>query len=276
MSSCQAKIFYQENGYYIAKGLLTQQAHQLQNVLLEIDIVTLQQLKSHEKPSNEPEIIRQHLQQLFHLDIDAYLSSLKLCANLFSVHAILMNQHIMETAKLLGIQLPVSQGSPVLHIMADNLKIPGGYNGARTHQDWPSLQGSLDTVIIWIPFMSVNLNNFPVEVSPGSHLGGLYPGEAAENVYKTDAGSYDDQSFIPAELLFGDVLFLSGFTLHRTRLVNNNGFRIAASTRYDNASEPTFIQRKYPFAQKRVVHRELLYPDFPSLEQVREIFVNND
>lgn len=276
MSSCTAKIFYKQNGYYIAKGLLVKQANLLQNVLLEIDTIILQQLKSSEIPGSDPQIIHQHLHQLFLFDQDAYLSSLKLCANLFSVHSILMNQYVIEMAQSLGIQLPVLQGSPVLHIMADNLKIPGGYNGARTHQDWPSLQGSLDTVITWIPFMSVTLDNFPVEVSPGSHLGGLYPGEPAENVYKTDTDSYDDQSFVPAELAFGDVLFLSGFILHRTRLTNHNGFRIAASTRYDNASEPTFINRKYPFAQKRVVTRELLYPDFPTLEQVREIFVNND
>src|SRR5262245_12047080 len=143
MSSCTAKIFYKQNGYYIAKGLLVKQANLLQNVLLEIDTVILQQLKSDEIPSRNPQIIHQHLHQLFLLYQQAYLSSLKLCANLFSVHSILMNQQIMEMAQTLGIQLPVLQGSPVLHIMADNLKIPGGYNGARTHQDWPSLQGSL-------------------------------------------------------------------------------------------------------------------------------------
>lgn len=276
MSSSTGMKFYKQNGYYIAKGLLAKPANLLQNVLIEIDTVILQQLKSNETPSSNPLIIHQHLHHLFNLDLEAYISSLKLCANLLSVHSTLTNMHVTEMAQSLGIQLPALQGAPVLHIMADNLKIPGGYNGTRTHQDWPSLQGSLDTIIVWIPLMPVNLHNFPVEVAPGSHLGGLYPGEVSENVYKTHPDSYEENSFIAAELDYGDVLFLSAFTLHRTRLSDSNGFRIAVSTRYDNASETTFIHRKYPFAQKRVVTRDFLHPNFPTLEQVKEIFTKND
>jgi ectoine hydroxylase-related dioxygenase (phytanoyl-CoA dioxygenase family) len=273
-----ANKFYKENGYYIATKLLVKHVVDLSKALYEFDTVVLQQLSSLDSnyhyinPSQEPILIHQHLQHLLQLDQETYIASLKLCANLLSTHSILMSKEIISIIQSFGIKLPVLQATPVLHVMADDLKIQGGYHGADVHQDWPSLQGSLDTIIIWVPLMPVDTNNFPVEVLPRSHLGGLYPGEVSDNIFKTSPDVYNKNDFIPAELSLGDVLFISSFTLHRTHIATTNGFRIACSTRYDNASEQSYIERKYPFAQKRVVIRDFLFPNFPSLEQVRKIF----
>jgi phytanoyl-CoA hydroxylase len=134
------------------------------------------------------------------------------------------------------------------------------------------LQGSLDTVIVWIPFMDVNMTNFPVEFIPGSHLGGLYSGKILEYLYEIDQNCYNENDFIPGEMGFGDVLFMSSFLLHRTSLGNSTGLRIAGTIRYENASESTYVERVYPHAQKRFVNREFICPDFPQIEQVRAAF----
>lgn len=272
-----AAQFYKKNGYYIANNLLGNQCQDVQKILLEIDIIIVQQIRRLDKNisvscSNEKEVIHRHLAQLLGLNKDAYIASLKLCANLFSVMSLLMTSRIVDIVKSLGIQLPVLQSQPVLHFMADDLKIPGGYHGIGVHQDWASLQGSLDTTIVWIPFMDVTMANFPVEFIPGSHLGGLYPGVILEYLYEIDKAYYNEKDFVPAEMRFGDVLFMSGFLLHRTALAETGGLRIASTIRYENASEGTYIERGYPHAQKRVVNREFISANFPQLKQIKSIF----
>lgn len=154
---------------------------------------------------------------------------------------------------------------PVLHVMSPALRIPGGYYGTEAHQDWPSTQGSLDCVTVWIPLTDAGIGNFPLEVIPGSHLGGLREGKMNGSVLEVEA---DDKDFVPIECRVGDVVFLSGFLVHRTG--KGNGFRIAVSQRFDNALEPTFSERWYPCAQKRVIDRAINWK--PTIEQVQAIY----
>jgi ectoine hydroxylase-related dioxygenase (phytanoyl-CoA dioxygenase family) len=270
--------FYKKNGYYIAKDIFSEQLPNITMILFEIDTIIVQQLRRLSKHlsleiSGSKDIVHEHLSKLLLLDKAAYIASLKLCANLFSIMALLMNKNVLNLMHTLGIQLPVLQSQPVLHIMAEDLKIPGGYHGIGVHQDWASLQGSLDTIIVWIPFMNVNSTNFPLEFIPGSHLGGLYPGKISEYLYEIDPHYYDEQAFVSAELSLGDALFMSSFLLHKTGMKNSHGLRIACTIRYENAAESTYVNRIYPHAQKRTVNREFIHPDFPSAEEVGKIFL---
>ena len=272
-----AELFYKQNGYYIANNLLGKQSQDIRQILFEIDTIVVQQLLRLDKSlslqfSSEKVVVHRHLTQLLNLDKDAYIASLKLCANLFSVMALLMTKRVVDVIKSFGLQLPVLQSHPVLHFMAGDLKIPGGYHGIGVHQDWASLQGSLDTIIVWIPFMDVNQSNFPVEFIPGSHLGGLYPGKISEHLYEIDPNFYNEKDFVPTLMSFGDVLFMSSFLLHRTSQAASTGLRIACTIRYENACEHTYVDRVYPHAQKRSVNRELIYTDFPRAEHIKEIF----
>ncbi len=70
----------------------------------------------------------------------------------------------------------------------------------------------------------------------------------------------------------GDVVFMSSFSIHRSNPRGNGRLRVATSMRYENASEPHFIDRSYPFAQKCSVLTELITPDFPRRAQVSAIF----
>lgn len=163
------------------------------------------------------------------------------------------------------IDRPSMVGLPVLHAMSPRLKIPDGYYGAAAHQDWPSVQGGLDMVTVWIALTDAGIGNFPLEVIPGSHKRGLREGKPNGSVLEVEA---DDKDFIPIECEAGDVVFLSGFTVHRTG--NGTGFRLAVSQRFDNATEPSFIERGYPCAQKTVVDREIKWK--PTVGQVRAVY----
>lgn len=165
-------------------------------------------------------------------------------------------------------------GGQVIHIMAHELKIPNGYFGLVPHQDFPSVQGSLNGAVVWLPLVDVDRANFPLEIIPGSHLRGLLPMiNHGESTWEVRPDHYNDNEFVPVEVEAGDVIFMSMFMIHRSSKNGTPGrLRIAMSTRFDNADEPTFVERAYPSAYIRSIHRELYFADFPSLEQVRSAF----
>jgi ectoine hydroxylase-related dioxygenase (phytanoyl-CoA dioxygenase family) len=140
------------------------------------------------------------------------------------------------------------------------------------HQDWPTLQGSLDTVTVWMPFVDVDSNLFTMDIIPGSHTKGLFPSTRTENSFEVKPECFDEKDFVPMQTKRGDVVFMSSFAIHRSSLKGDNRLRVATSWRYENAAEPHFIERSYPFAQKRTVVADLITAGFPSAEQVREIF----
>ncbi|MHB1116409.1 phytanoyl-CoA dioxygenase family protein [Sideroxydans sp.] len=165
-------------------------------------------------------------------------------------------------------------GGQVVHIMAHELKIPDGYFGLVTHQDFPSVQGSLDGVVVWIPLVDVDRDNFPLEVIPGSHKRGLLPMTGSGSVsWEVAPDQYREEDFVPAEVEVGDVIFMSMFTVHRSSTNGTEGrLRLAASTRFDNGDEKTFAERCYPSAYERTVHRAQYFPGFPSAEQIDAVF----
>ena len=217
-------------------------------------------------PSGSSESVHGMLRGHHQNSVNAYLNAVRLISKSIATHQLFTSRAIRFAMADLGIEAPVFNTSPACHVMADDLKIPGGYYGIGAHQDYPALQSSLDAVVLWAPFFDVTLENYPVEVVPGSHLQGLLPAKPGEHISDVDDSGME---FVPVPVSRGDVLLFSVFTVHRTRLPGT-GFRIAVSHRYENAAEPTWMERDYSSAQSRVIKREVDWT--PSVEQVRSVF----
>lgn len=192
---------------------------------------------------------------------EIYMNYLFLISRIIEAQEIFLN--IEEIKEL--ISSPVMVSHPSCHVMSPDLRIPGGYYGTEAHQDWASTQGSLDSITVWVALTDVSAQNFPLEVILGSHKQGLREGKLNGSVLEIEC---DDSEFIPIECNAGDAIILSGFLIHRTG--RGTGFRVSISQRFDNAAEPTFIERGYPCAQKRVVDRDIKWK--PTVDQVRSIF----
>ena len=194
----------------------------------------------------------------------SYTAFLRMAAKSLRVQKLFIGV-VTDFLEYLGVN-PISIiEQPVLHVMSPALRIPDGYYGTAAHQDWPSTQGSLDCVTVWIALTDAGAGNFPLEVIPGSHKRGLLDGKMNGSVLEVEA---EDKDFVSLECKAGDVIFMSGFLIHRTG--KGAGFRVAVSQRFDNAAESTFIERGYPCAQKRVVDREIKWK--PTVEQVKAIY----
>lgn len=219
--------------------------------------------------------IFESMQQLYKCDIGRYK---KVVGSLWRKIEIF---HLMHHSEVLGVlrdqfgwQDIFLPGGQVVHIMAKELEIPDGYFGLVPHQDFPSVQGSLDGVVVWIPLVDVDRNNYPLEVIPRSHIEGVLSArEHSNSTWETDTSRYGEEDYVPVEVSVGDVVFMSLFTIHRSSRRGRAGrLRLAASSRFDNADEATFIERCYPTAYTRTVQREQYFKGFPTAAQVAKIY----
>jgi phytanoyl-CoA hydroxylase len=212
--------------------------------------------------------LRRNMERLLQADVKAYLAATRHTARLASLQQLVVSDAVLSIASALGLQAVSLPTSPVLHVMGDTLRIAGGYHGVATHQDWPVVRGSLDAVTMWFSLFEVTPRTYPLQLIPGSHRRGVWPSQITEHTSEVDPSTYVDADFISATVARGDLLVFTGFTVHRTAVKDCAGLRIAASMRYENTVESTFVERGYPCAYQRTVIREAPSPGFPSARQV--------
>lgn len=249
----------------------------LDAVASDIAVVVRQSLRrlgaaalSSEAHPDDADALHTDLQTLLHADVKAYLAALRHAAKLLSLARLAVSAPFEDLTRALAMVSPSLPTTPVLHVMSERLRVPDGYFGLETHQDWPSIQGGLDTFTAWVPLFDVGIAQFPLEVIPGSHRAGLLPGRARANATEIDPAHYDAGAFTRLAARRGDVVIFTTFTIHRTAVQDCQGFRLACSTRYENAAEPTFVARGYPTAYRRSVERDLMVADFPTPAQVAQ------
>lgn len=215
------------------------------------------------------------MQQLLKMDLERYKRVVGSLWRKIEIFNLMNHSKIISLLKeQFGWKDIFLPGGQVVHIMAKELEIPDGYFGLVPHQDFPSVQGSLDGVVVWLPLVNVDRNNYPMEVIPGSHFDGVLSArEHSNSTWETDTSRYSEGDYVPVEVNVGDVVFMSLFTIHRTSKRGEAGrFRLAASTRFDDADEKTFIERCYPTAYTRTVRREQYFPGFPTAAQVAKVY----
>jgi phytanoyl-CoA hydroxylase len=224
-----------------------------------------------------PEAIDQHgfgdlLGGLFQQDIPSYIAAAKLTQHLASVQAMGLDPALMAVIEGLGLSLPAVSTRAVIHFMADRLKIPGGYQKTAPHQDWRSVQGSLDGVTVWAPLYDVGLADYPLEIIPGSHRRGLAEHEPDVPNWRVAGGLYEDSAFEPLTLKAGDAVIFSGFLIHRTGERGGHDVRVAFSYRFNNVLEPSFVARNYPNTYLYRPDPTIVTPDFPTASDVAAFF----
>lgn len=263
---------YRRDGYYVARDMLSPEKISL--LRLEMALVLAAQLRflgEDSEPGGDKHALFRVMKRLFHADGKRYLASLRLISKLCSLQTLMMDPAIVHFVMSLGLELPVMQTRPVFHVMSHELAFEDGYFGFGVHQDWPALQSSLDMVTAWVPFVDVNRDLFALEVIPGSHVRGLLPGKASDHILQIDPTQYCSSDFVAVEARQGDVVFMSGFALHRSGQQGRpDAVRLAASCRYENAMEEHFVAHAFPFSQRTVVNRELLFENFPTAQQVTD------
>jgi len=199
-----------------------------------------------------------------------YISILRAFSRSLSLFQIFGNENIIGFLSHLGLGQLSIPTQPVLHMACKDLVIDGGYFGLEAHQDWPSIVGSLNSVIVWIPLTTVGEKDHPMQVVPGSHLTGVISGSIEANGLFIDI---PNNKFVDLICDPGDVVIMSTFCVHRTKAIGD-GFRIAASMRFNDLDEEDFRAHGFPCAYSRSVDRSLFKKYLPETNKLRRIFSN--
>ena len=263
---------FRRNGFCVARGLLP--TTDARTVLDSIHRSIIAQL-DYCGVNAEGAGLHESLRRLHRADIDRYKRTLSALWRKADVAALMRHPALFAFLRQeFGWQDVFLPGGEVALLMAADLKIPGGYFGLGAHQDFPSVQGSLDGVVAWIPLTAVDADGWTIEVLPASHWRGLIQDvDHTVSGWEIRAAQIEGADWQPVVAAVGDVVFMSVFTVHRSkREGDETRLRLALSTRFDNADEASFIARGFPSAYQRSVHRDLYLPDYPSPQQLAGIF----
>ena len=240
-----------KDGFQLVRGLVPTAL--TDEVVKGISSSVAQQLTYLEIDSDEE--LHSAMKTLFNADLERYKKTVSAIWRRTEVYALLHHPVIVEfVSEILATDDLFIAGGQVVHIMSDELRVPGGYFGFKAHQDFPSVRGSLDGVLVWVALTDIDESNYPVEVIPRSHLHGLFP-TVADSRNEIRSEFIEESEFIPISCNVGDVLILDNHLVHRSSVQGDGRLRLACSVRYDNGTEATYIQRGYPTAYTRSVDR---------------------
>lgn len=272
MGTADSLSEYKEKGFTVLQALLP--PGDVLDLKSEIENVFRPLLRHHdiEGADSQGEAFERALERLFDIDMKGYLAAAKATQLCPRLHAMAATEPILDRVRSFGLSQPLIAVRPVVHILSDALQVPGGYHRTPPHQDWRSVQGSLDALVVWLPLVDVDPSFGALEVMPGSHRQGLLPThrDAFGNV--VDLAAIDSDRFVPVSAKTGDAVVFSMFTVHRTGREQRDGIRWAVSLRYNNADAPGFAALGYPNPFLYKSQDDLLFEDYPTVSDIASVF----
>lgn len=271
MSNIDRDLF-RAQGYVVARGLVDPaDLAAIHDEMGELFAIQLRRLGLPIDASGTRRAFHDNAASLLQADVGAYIATARLTQMLPSAGRLMISDPMERLARSLGLAFPVISTRVSNHIMAEALKIPGGYHKSPPHQDWRSIQGSLDSIVLWVPLTPVGPGTFPLEVAPRSHLLGLL--DTAEHIMTPTVNDPRfAENYEPLTMEPGDVVAFSTFLVHRTGEEGDGLVRVAFSGRFNNAAEETYVAHGYPTPYKYSYQTDLIVPNFPKAADLRAVF----
>ncbi len=204
----------------------------------------------------------QRLATLFAEDFATYHGAAKLCNHLLSLYRLGVDERLEGILTRLGLDHPTLAARPLMWFHAPHLAKTPRYAQLPAHQEWSNMQGSLDGVVAWTPLVPIDDAMGRLQIVPGSHTAGLLPfGPDAEGDYPL-ALEDQDHDFVEVDIPPGALLLFSSFLVHRSGVNTTRRARLTVNFRFNNAAEPTFIERRFVDPFHYAVATQLVTPDF--------------
>jgi len=272
----QEKFF--SDGYIIKKEFLSKTM--IFNLLEEIHQVFKSRLKTINFEYTETKdslLSDDDFFKFFQKNPEDYISCMKTIHNLPTIFEIGSSDKVIQVLKSIGLKKPIFSSIPMINLHNKRVAADEGYWKTPIHQDWRSVQGSLNCAVVWISLVDINEDLGALEVLPRSHLKGLLPADEDDWYMHVKDGIINEEEFVSVPMKAGDALFFSAFLIHRSGTNITEKLRYSLQFRYNDISEPTFIERGYPNPYNSVrPQRELITPNFPDKKDVENFFSNTN
>jgi len=267
---------YRSQGYTLVKGLFAKEEIELIRSEAK-EIFASQMLRCGIIESlaiNETDFTN-GMYELFQIELPAFMNCGKQVQHLISLHQLSLDDRIVARLRALGLDHPNISTRPVLYFNSERLAKKEVYWRLSLHQDWRSMQGSLDSVVVWLPLIDIGRDLGALEVIPGSHKWGLLDADIVDGYGKLRT-SVDESDLVTVEIEAGDALFFSTFLVHRSGTNMTDAIRWSCHFRYNNLREQTFIERGFPHPYIYHPQTDLITPEFPRRAQVLRTFGNDE
>ena len=267
----QLKESFEEQGFVRLNGFLNKE--DVERVRVDAKWVFLKQMVSGGfiAHSDVDELqFELGMTRYFSEDPDGFVNCGKTCQHLISLHRLSLREQIVEKLIALGVKRPNICTRPVLYFNSRHLAKSEVYYKSPPHQDWRSMQGSLNAMVIWVPLADVSRDLGALEIIPGSHVWGLQ--DSREDEWYRRIEGLTDAQYQTVAVSAGDVLFFSAFLVHRSGNNITDSIRWSCHFRYNDLEESTFVSRKYPNPYIYKPQQELITNGFPSADQIYKVF----
>jgi len=164
-------------------------------------------------------------------------------AGLLELYKLPLEEKLINKLVELGIRYPNMCTRPILFFNHPQLAKQEVYYKTPPHQDWSSMQSSLNSLVVWVPLVNVNKENGSIVVWPGSHRLGILPFDAVGGF----AGvQIESDNKIDTELQIGDICIFSTLLVHASGNIENDQIRWSCHFRFTDMLESDFIERGFP------------------------------
>ena len=263
---------YRENGYLLLKGFFDGwEIDEVRNDAKEIFTLQMERLDIVDSEDVGEDEFERGMFELFEKDVAAFANCGKQAQHLISLHRLSLDERIVGKLNELGLKFPNISTRPVMYFNHERLAKKEVYWKLSAHQDWRSMQGSLDSMVVWIPLVDVDRDLGALEIIPGSHKWGLLEAEMADGYGQLEE-EIEAAEMVPVEVEKGDALFFSSFLAHQSGTNVTDHIRWSCHFRYNNLREASFVERGYPHPYLYQPQKDLITAGFPSRRTVAEVF----
>jgi phytanoyl-CoA hydroxylase len=263
---------YKDQGYLLLKQFLP--ADEVANIRAEAKAIFIEQmlrLGIVRGPDISETEFERGMFRFFEVDLQCLTNCGKQAQHLISLHRLSLDERIVSALRELGLEFPNISTRPLLYFNSPRLARREVYWRLSMHQDWRSMQGSLDAVVVWIPLVDIPKALGALEIVPGSHRWGLLPAEM-EDGYGHVSGVDPSVKPVPVEVTVGDALFFSAFLAHQSGTNVTDSIRWSCHFRYNNLRDKTFVERGFPHPYIYKPQESLITPSFPQKDQIDAVF----
>lgn len=264
---------FNKEGFVLLRNFLDKEV--VEAIYLEAKQIFARQIKrvtGQTADLNDRDSFENAMFDFFEKDFNAFVNTGKTVQHAISLHRLAVDEKIVNILKEIGVEEPVIGARPAMQFNSRFLSKDGSKHWKLdAHQDWRTGQGSLDSTVIWFPMIPAGAEIGALQVIPGSHKSGLL--EASTSGYQGGiTASLKEDEFVQTEFQVGDILIFSAFLVHQSGNNVTRNIRWSVQLRYNNLAEPTFIERGYPMAYIYKPETELITPNFPTPQQLKELY----
>jgi ectoine hydroxylase-related dioxygenase (phytanoyl-CoA dioxygenase family) len=227
-----------KNGYILLKNFFSKE--DINNLRLNAENIFKIQIKKHKCKGKD---LKEQMIDLFQNHEEIFKNCGKLIqTGLIDLYRISIHNNLIIQLKELGINFPNMCTRPVLFFNHPQLAKSKEYYITPKHQDWPSMEASMNSIVVWVPLVDVNKENGSIILYSGSHKLGVLPFSIEEGFAKVE---HEGEPIQP-EMEVGDIALFSTLLIHESGPILNDSIRWSCHFRYTDMLDGEFIERGFP------------------------------